>query len=275
MGDSDACLVDEGTATLGTAALSAVAALEYQGRTGDMRFAEHARRLLYFVLGMQTMEGDFRHFYYAGPRVVDERAKTMFYSEEAALALVLGHRVLKDAAFLPAAERALDFLTKQKYQFFLGWFIYGADHWTCIAAQEAWPHLKHRHYLEFCQGYAAFLRRLQYEPGRWDNHDFQGHYGFGSLLVPQVGAAAGFTEALISTYELGRYHGQHDTQLLRQVKLGLEALLREQFRADNSYLAKAPQRARGGFRRSLVESDVRIDFTQHALSALIRGANLP
>lgn len=274
MSANDACLIDEGTATLGTAALSAIAALEYQRRTNDTQFAERARELLRFVLRMQTKNGDFRHFYHAATRVVDEQARTMFYSEEAALALVLGHRVLGDAPFLPAAERAMNFLTKEKYQFFVGWFIYGADHWTCIAAQEAWPYLKYRRYLEFCQGYAEFLRRLQYEPGQWDNQDYQGHYGFGSLLVPQVGAAAGFTEALISTYELGLHHGHHDQRLLRQIEVGLGALLREQFRADNAYLAKAPQRAIGGFRRSLVESDTRIDFTQHALSALIRGAKL-
>lgn len=275
MSHNDACLIDEGTATLGTAALSAIAALEYQASTGDTQFSQHARGLLRFILQMQTMDGDFRHFYDAESDAVDESAKTMFYSEEAALALVLGHRILGDAAFLTAAARALDFLTGQKYRFFVGWFIYGADHWTCIAAEEAWPHLRHRQYLDFCQGYAAFLRRLQYESGQWDNWDFQGHYGFGSMLVPQVGAAAGFTEALISTYQLSRYHGQQDTRLLRQINSSLGALLREQIRSDNSYLAKAPPRAIGGFRRSLVESDTRIDFTQHALSALIRGAQLP
>lgn len=35
-----------------------------------------------------------------------------------------------------------------------------------------------------------------------------------------------------------------------------------------------PAGAEGGIRRSLVEQEVRIDFTQHALSALARGAAL-
>jgi hypothetical protein len=268
-----ACVPEYGVASLGSAALSAIAALEYQRSTHDVQFEKQANALLEFIITMQTRDGDFRHFFSLQDQRVDLLGKTMFYSEEAALALVLGYKVFKNAAYLKAAERALDFLTQDKYRFFLGWFIYGADHWTCIAAQEAWPELKEPHYLEFCRGYAAFLRKLQYEPGEWDQ-DFVGHYGFSALLVPQAGAAAGFTEALISTYELGRYHGVYDARILRQIELGLSALLREQLRPDNSYLVKVPERALGGFRRSLVESDIRIDFTQHAMSALIRGAQL-
>jgi hypothetical protein len=49
-------------------------------------------------------------------------------------------------------------------------------------------------------------------------------------------------------------------------------LRRDQLRPDNSYLAKNPAKARGAVRRSLVQQDVRIDFVQHSISALIRGA---
>lgn len=50
--------------------------------------------------------------------------------------------------------------------------------------------------------------------------------------------------------------------------------MRDQLRADNRYLATSPQDADGGIRRSVVQQDIRLDFTQHALSALIRGADL-
>ena len=43
-------------------------------------------------------------------------------------------------------------------------------------------------------------------------------------------------------------------------------------RAENAWMMPKPDAAKGGFRRSLVESEIRIDFTQHAASALIRGA---
>ncbi|MCB9709302.1 MAG: hypothetical protein H6714_10990 [Myxococcales bacterium] len=268
------CFLEERFASLGSAALGAVAALSYQKQTHDMQFQAQSRALLAFILSMQHDDGEFSHVYNAASGEFDANSKSMFSSEEAALALVLGYRVLNERIYLAAAEKALNYLTEDKYRFFLGWFIYGADHWTCIAADEAWPDLKHDRYLDFCRGYAAFMRRLQYPPVGGDNHDFAGHYGFGAWLVPQAGAAAGFTEALISTYRLGLRHGVKDPALARQIRLGLSALLREQLRADNSYLVEDPSHAAGGFRRSLVESEMRIDFTQHALSALIRGSEL-
>jgi hypothetical protein len=51
-------------------------------------------------------------------------------------------------------------------------------------------------------------------------------------------------------------------------------LLREQLGDDNSYLAARPDLARGGFRRSLVEPEIRIDFVQHAATALGRASQL-
>jgi len=168
----------------------------------------------------------------------------------------------------------LDYLTGPKYDFFLGRFIYGADHWTCIAADEAWPRLTHRRYLDFCDGYSAFIRRLQFKAGEWDNDDFRGHYSFSGLLVPQAPGAAGFTEAVLATFNLARNHNAPTRALQDQIVAALGALSREQIREDNSYQMPDPDKAKGGIRRSLVESEVRIDFTQHAASALLRGAIL-
>ena len=267
------CVVQGKTADLGSAALTLVGMLEYQHQTQDARYAGTARRLLTFVLGLQKENGDFYHVYDLQKAAILPNERKMFYSEEAALALVMAHGVLGDAVYLEAAERALNFLTGPKYDdFFLGRFIYGADHWTCIAAEEAWPRLKSPQYLDFCRGYARFIERTQYSPGWWDNVDFSGHYGFSALLIPQAPAAAGFTEAIVSTWELARHHGIEDADLNRQMALGLDALARDQVRPENAWLMRNPLAARGGIRRSLVESEIRIDFTQHSVAALIRGA---
>jgi hypothetical protein len=267
-----ACISDGGQASVGASALSAVAMLEYQRRTGDRRYQDLGQRLLAFLRGLQQPGGDFAHQYDSDAGAALPGPPKMFVSEQAALALVLGHRLFGQAADLQAAERALDFLTGAKYDFFLGRFIYGSDHWTCIAAEEAWPALRHRRYLDFCTGYAAFMSRLQYpaepeSPAR----DFAGHYGFSYLLVPQAPATAGFTEALLSTLALAGHHRAPTERLREQSRAALGALVRDQLRPENSYLVRNPARAEGAFRRSLVEPEVRIDFVQHAASALIRG----
>ena len=263
-------------ADLGSSALTLVGMVEYQRRTGDDRYAEQARRIAAWIRSMQKADGDFYHNFHVPVATPDIYQRSMFYSEEAALALVMAHEVLGDAVDLEAAERALDYLTGPKYdRFFLGWFVYGADHWTCIAAEEAWPRLKKPQYLDFCMGYAGFVRRLQYMPDDWDNTDFAGHYGFSGLMVPQAPGAAGFTEAIVSTRALARHHGRSDAlpPLDAQITGALDALARERVHPDNAWMMPDPAAARGGIRRSLVEQEVRIDFTQHALSALIRGAD--
>jgi len=267
-----ACIPEGNEAWLGSTALTVVGMLEYQRRTGDARYEGTARGLLAFIMHLQRDDGDFAHLYRIDEDRVDDGPRSMFFSEEAALALVMADEVLGDDRYLAAARRALDYLTGPKYDYFLGRFIYGADHWTCIAAHEAWPRLRSPAYLEFCRGYARFMGRLQDGAGEWESEDFAGHYGFGAFMVPQAPAAAGFTEAIISTYELSRLHGVPDEALRRQAALALDALARDQIRKGNSWMMRRPEYAAGGIRRSLVEQEVRIDFTQHAASALIRGA---
>lgn len=268
------CVVRGRHAQIGSTALTVVGMLEYQRRTGDDRYAETARRLVQFIEFMQRDDGDFHHIYDVRQGEVNAEQRRMFASEEAALALVMAHEVLGREASLSAAERALDSLTGPKYEgYFLGRFIYGADHWTCIAAEEAWPRLRSEQYVEFCRGYASFIGRIQFQPGgQGVNEDFVGHYGFSSIMVPQAPAAAGFTEAILSTAQLSRHHGLDHDGLDRQVALALDALSRDQIRPENSYMMRRPRQAFGGIRRSLVEPEIRIDFTQHAASALIRGA---
>ncbi len=274
-GDADGSCVREGRrAQLGSAALTVVGMLEYQRRTHDEQYAETAQRLVEFLMFMQRDDGDFHHVYDIREREV-RADRRMFASEEAALALVMAHEVLDDERALRAAERALDYLTGPKYEgYFLGRFMYGADHWTCIAAEEAWPRLSSRQYLDFCRGYASFIGRIQFQPGDSRNTDFVGHYGFSTLMVPQAPAAAGFTEAIISTAALARHHEEPSETLERQVALALNALARDQIRPSNSWLMRDARAANGGIRRSLVEPEIRIDFTQHAASALIRGSAL-
>ncbi|MDX9724653.1 MAG: hypothetical protein RBU37_28145, partial [Myxococcota bacterium] len=143
-----ACVLDGEWASLGAAALTMVGMLEYQRATQDPRYEPVLRRLAAFVLMMQKDDGNFYHQYAPGRDFIDPERLEMFYSEEAALALVMAHEVLGEQRYLDAAKAALDYLTGPKYEmFFLGQFIYGADHWTCIAVGEAFPRLDSRQYL--------------------------------------------------------------------------------------------------------------------------------
>ncbi len=273
--DARACILENGQAPVGHAALTAIALLTYQSATGDRRYAELGTQLLRFLLSMQRPDGELAHLYDPTAGRIVEEPPRMFVSEQAALAFALADRELHDPLYRLAAERLLDYLTGPKHDYFLGHFGFGADHWTCLAAEAAWPALPHRRYLDFCRAYASFMDRLQYaEDPAASARDFAGHYGFGQILVPQAPATAGFAEALVSTLALADHHHAATPALRAQTGAALRALARDQLRADNAYLARDPARAVGGVRRSLVEPEIRIDFVQHTASALARAATV-
>ncbi len=282
-GDRQTACVAEGDApnrkaNLGTNALYLVALTERLALRPDPNFQGLARDLLSFVRSMQKPNGDFFHnFDVSTQRILQDDAPQMFCSEEAALALVKAGIYFKQKATLQAAERALDHLTTTKYDYFLGRFTFGIDTWTCMAADAAFASdlqgLKKPSYLDFCLGYADFLQRLQFVPGQSSGLDFDGHFGFSNILIPQAPAAAGFAEALGAVRSLARAHGVPTPVLDAQVSLAIHALARDQIRADNNHQVLNPMFAEGGIRRSLVESEIRIDFVQHALSAFVRAAS--
>lgn len=263
------CFPNGDWAPLGPAALSAIAMLEYQRRTGDPRFAAPAGELLASLEALQLPSGELQHRARLSDGAPDERFRTMFASEQAALAFVLADTVLARPQARDRARRALDWLVDDKYDFFLGGFLYGADHWSCLAALDAHETIPDRRYLDFCLGYSRFLQRLQFQPGGWENADYAGHYGFSAVLVPQAPGTAGLTEAIAATTALAQLHGLAAPDVERQAFDGCAALLRDQLRDENAFLARDPAEARGGVRRSLVEPEIRLDFTQHALSALL------
>lgn len=272
-----ACVVDRGqrTAALGSTALAVVALAEYRRATGDHRYDELARALTEWILWMQRADGSFHHRYDVASGERDPDAELLYFSGEAALALARVHAVYGDERALAGAKRALDWLTGW-YDFFGGGFFYGEEHWTCIAAEAAYPALDDPRYLDFCLGYGEFLRRHQLRPGEFsDQDDLAGSYGFTPFFPPQNTPAGSRTEAMISTYELALHHGrQPDPALREQIELALAYSLRQQVRPESLWNVPEDARGLGGVPASPVDRKVRIDYVQHLCSPMIRWAAL-
>jgi len=226
------------------------------------------------LASLQKPSGDLIPAYnIATATPASDMPKQMFATEEAAMAFVSAATPLRDPLLLLTAERALHFLTTEKYSDFLGHFMYGADSWTCMAIAALPSNKVKDAWIDFCLGYADFIGRMQFsESDR--GPAFAGHYGFSHVLVPQAPAAAGFAETLTATLAVAREHKRDTAALEHQVRQALQALARDQLRPGNDYLAASPSQAWGAIRRSVVESEVRIDFVQHAASALARGSSL-
>jgi hypothetical protein len=269
------CVLDRGetTAALGSTALAVVALAEYQRATGDARYLPLATRLSAWILYMQRSDGSFRHLYDVAARKRDDSAQLLYYSGEAALALARMHVVTGEPRYAAATERALDWLVDW-YDFFMGGFFYGEEHWTCIAAEAIWPAVKTPRYASFCGGYGAFLRGQQPAPGdEPDEDDLAGAYRLTPFLMPFNTPAGSRTEAMISSYLLGVHHGAPDPRIAAQIRAALQYVLGQQIRPDSEFSVVGP--GEGAIPASPIDRNIRIDYVQHVCSAMIRASEHP
>src|SRR5206468_12715366 len=116
--------------------------------TGDARYLPVARKLTAWLRWMQREDGSFRHLYDPITKQPDDKAQLLYYSGEATLALARMYAITGEAAYARAAEQALDWLVDW-YDFFMGGFFYGEEHWTCIAAEAAYPAVQQGRYVDF------------------------------------------------------------------------------------------------------------------------------
>jgi hypothetical protein len=277
-GDDRLCLPgDDGRVELGSSALLAIAAAEHLAGGHDDEAMAMLTGLTSFLRAQQRADGEFMHEYdVARSRPVD--VQHLYYSGEAAFALVLAHRVTGDLRDLEAARRAMAHLTGAGWSFFGSRYYYGEEHWTCIAAGAAASSpagvAATVEALDFCRRWAAYNRVLQYRPGETPWHS-SGAYGVGPLLVPRLTPVASRTEAFVSTWELERAHGvPSDPALRAQIERGLGALLRYQWRPGPRHLFADPAAAHGGLPGSPLDLTVRNDFVQHAGCAMLRWAEV-
>ncbi|HUS68598.1 MAG TPA: hypothetical protein VMZ28_28880 [Kofleriaceae bacterium] len=270
--------VEDSRVDLGASALALLAAVEYARTTGDATFQPWAKRLAAFLRFMQKPAGDFCHRYEPASDRRDEHTRLLYYSGEAAFALA------RFGAPADALRGALDHLTGPQYGHLAGQFFFLEDHWTCMAAEAAWevlPPDRRARYARFCEDFAAFLRRTQFSDGEAITRaqpDFAGAYGFTPLLPPHGTPVGSRSETAISILAMAERRGAPErvkAALRAQILAGMRFLLSHQITDDAAWLMPNPEAARGGLLMSDVNRFVRIDFVQHACSAMLRAADLP
>jgi len=266
------CVEMFGNVDMGSAALTALAAAEYLAGGDDPEIRAMLDGLCAFMRSMQREDGELMHEYdLRADRPVD--VQYLYYSGEAAYALLRAHAVTGDERNLEVARRLMDHLTGAGWSFLGSRYYYGEEHWTCIAAAEASDRMELPEALDFCERWAHFNREIQFGHGEtpWQAH---GAYGVGPLVVPRLTPVASRSEAFISTYEMASRAGHDTTELRAQVEAGLGMLLRWRWAPGPTHLLHDPAAAHGGLPGSPVELEVRNDYIQHACSAMIRWADI-
>lgn len=266
------CVADSNIASTGSTALALVAFAEYRLATGDMRWDDLIKRLAEWLMWLERPDGGFVHLFDVKAKSKDERTRLLYFDGEAALGLVRAYRIFGDRRYLDAAGRALD-ATLRSYDFFAGKFFFGEEHWTCLAAEAAWPELNADRYREFCTDYATFLRSQQFDDGIPGQEDLDGAYGVTPFVMPNNTPTGSRTETMIAAYDLTVHHGRPDERIRAQNLAALGYLLSQQIGPELAPMVKLA-RPVGGVPASASDPVVRIDYVQHVCSAMLRGARL-
>lgn len=197
----------------------------------------------------------------------------MYYSGEAAFALLKAHEVLGDERDLGAAEKLMGHLTGAGWDFLGSRYYYGEEHWTCIAAGEARGRIDIPEALDFCRRWYEWNDELQYRDDAtpWP---VKGAFGVGPVIVPRLTPVGSRTEAFVGTYLLMDHEGMDTAGVRAVVERGLGQLLRWRWAPGPTHHFADPEGAYGGVPGSPVDLTSRNDFVQHAGSAWIRWAEV-
>jgi hypothetical protein len=203
----------------------------------------------------------------------------LYASGQAVLALVLLERSQREqpspqlpsrAVLHEAVERAMDYFAGAYWSHPLRDFFFLEENWHCLAARAALDVHRHAGYEQFCLDYVRFKGRLILAREDGVAPDFDGGFGFGSLIPPHNTGAAGFGEAMAAAIPILEARGRStdsERALLRRV---MSFLLRQQWSRDNCAFCATPD-VIGGMSEHTHSSLTRIDFAQHAWAALGHG----
>ena len=265
------CVGEGDDVEIGSSALTLIAVAEIVRTELDVSYRTLVADLARFLRQMQRADGEFMHVYNrtkSQPRDV----QYLYFSGEAGLALARAHRITGDPLDLEAASRALAYLVGPAWHFLGNRYYFGEEHWTCQLMAELWDRAPNASALDFCLRWQAYGRVMQYGPGE-TAFDADGAYGAGPLVTPRLTPVASRCEAGVATMEIARRANVPDAEIRAldlQLRRSLALLVRQQLNPGASHLFADPDAVRGAMPGSQVDWQLRIDYAQHAGSAMIR-----
>lgn len=258
--DFDAILSPDEEAKLGGAALAVLAIVQYQNASGDARWQPNAERLARFMRFQQKDDGEFHSKYYYGEPPAEPHV-SLYYPGEAILSLLRLHALTGEPRWLDTARRAADWLIDVR-DAGKGVGEVPHDHWLTMSLNELHAATGDDRYARHAEVIAhtilATQRKDEAEPDL-----------IGAYKAARSTPTATRSEAMVAMYRLTRRRGLDPDPYLEALLLAAAYQLRCQLTEENVLYVPRPDLALGGFRNSLINWAVRIDYVQHNVSSLL------
>ncbi len=258
------CVVDGGTIKLGGNALAILALSKHFETTGEPTHLDLMRSLARYILAVQQPNGEFHPHMQRARDGAPMNQVSIYYPGEALLALLRLHHIDPDGPWLDAAARGARYLIQER-DIDLPRADLPHDHWLLYALNElhrAQPSdIVFNHAMEIARAIANGQNSTPEFP------DWLGSF----YKPPRSTPSSTRVEGLVAAFELARDFGSAEDAAMfkRAIDLGVRHVLHHQFRPASVLFLPNPQRALGGFRRGFTSYEIRIDYVQHAISALL------
>ena len=246
-------------AKLGSAAFALISLIYHEGTEYDVQ----KEALEDFILFMHNQtSGRFKTFYL--PPGIDRNQN--FYPGEAMLALMMLYGETNDKKYLDAVEKSFDyyseFFRKDQNPSFVPWHT--------MTDYRLYKTTGEKNYADFVFEMNDFLITIQHtscEP----NKKFIGRFydpAHEEYGPPHASSTAIYVEGLAYAYRLAKELGDMERaeRYKEAILLGTRSLMQLQFKSGD-------EKVLGGIRKTIDNSELRIDNTQHTIMAFIQVLN--
>lgn len=256
-------VVEDNEIKIGGNALAVLAIAEYITVMDDNRWLPIAQKLAHFIHLSQLPNGDFIHKWR-----FPELSKTNFISEyypgEAVYALIKLYHIDHNKDWLDVSRKAIDYLIHVRD---VGKTIDELihDHWLLYGINELSQYYDSDSYVNHVIKIVNSIinnQNLDMAVSTWNGSFYN---------PPRTTPTSTRMEGLNAAYQYLIKHAQFEIcqKINRTCRWGIQFLLNQQFREEDVFYYKKPSKVLGGFPRDIINQEIRNDYVQHAVSALI------
>ncbi|CAN5675401.1 hypothetical protein BH24CHL8_BH24CHL8_04150 [soil metagenome] len=259
----------QGENKLGGQALAIVALLERRRVTASESHDALIEGLARFMLALEIPEdpGRYFHFYTDGERLAEPSSE--FYPGEALLALTRLAAHFPDGPYRAAAIRAADYLIHRRDGDLIALgSVPQVDHWLTIALSDLYRLVPDDDYATVVRLQAEATMAELWTPEEGYPARIGGSRKYEPIDFTTTGTRG---EALVAAWSLAEARGDEEgsARYAEAARRVAQFAMRVQYFGDEVALFPAPELTVGGWPANAGDADIRIDYVQHNLSALL------
>jgi len=267
------CIVYNDEVKLGGTALAIIALVEYIKVTNNEKHLQTIQNLGEYILLSQKSTGEFIHKRYYSTNETSTFISE-YYPGEAILSLCRLYSITKNPKWLQAAENATQYLiTVRDAEKTIQNLTH--DHWLLLALNELYRYQKNPLYYHHSRNItSAILSYQRNDVTRLsEKQEWLGSY----YTPPRSTPTATRSEGLLASYHLFKDFKENQTfinRLTYAINLSIHFQIQMQYTNQTIEELDFPAFALGGFKESIEEYTIRIDYVQHNICSIIDFYNI-